>query len=260
MRVAFLSPPSYFDTSPTEFLSVAPQGTAVAQSFIPIELPQRTMSTLPLEAIRGAVPALEGAARTFAQAGADAVGQFGFPYSLAHGGDAVAVQRRLSAVAGVPVVMMGAALLEALAALGARRIAVAAGYYTDPAWREMTQVAFAAHGLEVASLEDWVSQGVLDSVAASDALAWNPDSPEGVRAAQRAAVAAARRTPGADAVAVMGGGLRLLGQAAAMEQEAGLPVVSGDVALAWGLLRALRQQPRPGRWGRLLDGLSRPTS
>ncbi len=259
MRVAFLSPPAYFDTMPTEFLAVAPQGTQVAQSFIPIDLPQRTMAALPLEAIRGAAPALERAALAFSQAGADAVGQLGFPYSLSHGADALTVQERLSGAAGVPVVMMGAAMLEALTTLGARRIAVAAGYYTTPAWRQMATDAFSAQGVKVASLEDWVTQGVVGSVAESDRLAWHPDSPEGIRAARRAAVAAARRTPGVDAVAVMGGGLRLLGQTAEAEREAGVPVVSGDVALAWGLLRALGQAPRPGAWGRLLDGLFRST-
>ena len=158
----------------------------------------------------------------------------------------------MAEAAGVPVVLMGAAMLEALDHLGVRRIAIAGGYYTTDDWTSMARRGFEANGFEVVLQEGWVEQGIVASEEESDRLAWEPDA-----AVTKAHVlrTAERAGDSVDAIAVCGGGLRLLGHAAEVEAATGMPVVAGDLALFRAALRAMDAKPRSAGWGRLLDGV-----
>ena len=195
---------------------------------------------------------MKEAAQDFAQAGADVVAQFGAPFSLVHGAGARGVQASVSRAAGAPVALMGVAMLDALSELGARRVAVAGGYYAAEDWAAMARSGLTAHGFDVVYQEDWIQQGVVGSVEEQDRLAWDHD-PGPTCAHVRET---ARRAPDAtDAIAVLGGGLRLQGLAEDLERETGLPIVGGDLALFWATLRAMKARPRSLGWGRLIDSV-----
>ena len=252
MKVGVLVPPTVWNDAPLDFLRVAPDGTSVAGAFIPARGLGRTMAGLSLDRIAEALPAVQEGARDLAVAGADVVAQFGIPFSLVHGERAREAQSQVRKGAGVPVVLMGAAMLDALDHLGVRRIAVAGGYYTSDDWTSMARRGFEANGFEVVLQESWGEQGIVASEEESDRLAWEPDA-----AVTKAHVlrTAERAGDSVDAIVVCGGGLRLLGHAAEMEAVVGLPVVAGDVAMYWAALRAMDAEPRSVGWGRLLDSV-----
>ncbi|MDE2837156.1 MAG: hypothetical protein OXL97_06545 [Chloroflexota bacterium] len=250
-RVGFLGPLTAWNDLPLDFLRLAPEGTSVAGAFIPTRGLGRRMAGFSLDLIAEALPAMREAAQDLAEAGADVVAQFGIPFSLIHAERARDVQSGLTDTVGVPVVLMGAAMLDALDHLGVRRIAVASGYYPGD-WASMARRGLESNGFDVVFQQNWVEQGIVGSVEESDRLAWEQDSAvtnaHVLRTAERAG-------DSADAVAVFGGGLRLLGYAAELEAKVGLPVVAGDLALYRATLRAMGAKPRTTGWGRLLDSL-----
>jgi len=73
---------------------------------------------------------------------------------------------------------------------------------------------------------------------------------------RRACLAAGDRLPDADVVVQAGAGMRPSLQAAAIESAIGKPLVSTDIALFWGILRAANQTAR-GNSGTLLDSLTK---
>ena len=251
-NVGFLAPLTMWNDVPLDFLRVAPEGVSVAGAFIPSRGRSRTMAGFGLARIAEALPAVQEAAHDLAEAGADVVAQFGIPFSLTHGERARAAQAQASDAAGVPVVLMGAAVLDALDHLGVRRVAVAGGYYIPEEWVAMGRRGFESNGFEVVLQENWIEQGVVGSVEESDRLAWRQDAAVTNAHVLKTAERAGGR---ADAVVVCGGGLRLLGHAAELEAKTGLPLVAGDLAMYWATLRAMGAKPRSAGWGRLLDGL-----
>lgn len=252
MRVGFLAPPTFWNDTPLEFLRVAPDGTSAAGAYIPARGMDRTMAGFSLHSVAAALPAMRQAARDLAVAGADVVAQFGIPFSLVHAGRTRETQSQVADAAGVPVVLMGAAVVEALDRLGARRIAIAGGYYTAGDWIAMARRGLEANGFDVTFQENWVEQGIVASDEESERLAWEQDA-----AITKAHVlrTAERAGNSVDAIAVCGGGLRLLGHAAELESATGLPIVAGDLAMFWATLKAMDAKPRGTGWGRLLDSL-----
>ncbi len=241
-----------WNDTPLDFLRVAPDGTSAAGAYFLARGLGRTMAEFRLDRIVEALPTIQEAAQDLAVAGADVVAQFGIPFSLIHAERARESQSRVADAAGIPVVLMGAAMLDALDHLGIHRIAIAGGYYATDDWTSMARRGFESNGFEVILQESWIEQGIVASVEESDRLAWEHDA-----AITKAHVlrTAERTGPSVDAIVVCGGGLRLLGHAAELEAATSLPVVAGDLALFWATLKAIDAKPRSAGWGRLLDGL-----
>ncbi len=250
-RVGFLGPLTAWNDLPVDFLRVAPEGTSVASAFIPTRGLGRTMADFSLDRIAGALPAVQEAAQDLAEAGADVIAQFGIPFSLVHAERAREAQASVGDAAGVPVVLMGAAMLDALDHLGARRIAIASGYYPAD-WASMARHGFESNGFDVVLQEGWVEQGIVASVEESDRLAWEHDAATTNAHVLRTAERAGDRV---DTIVVCGGGLRLLGHAAELEAKTGLPIVAGDLAMYRATLSAMAAKPRTAGWGWLLDSL-----
>ncbi|MDA1035327.1 MAG: aspartate/glutamate racemase family protein [Chloroflexi bacterium] len=249
-RVGFMCPPTDFDTSPTTFLRLAPEGVEVMQTQMRVAGMGHTMATFSLEAIEGAIPELTTSAEWLADAGAQVIVQYGVPFSLVHGSDAHAAEARVAKAAGVPVVLAGAAMLQAAAHLGCQRIAVAAGYFDDmwtPVFREKLRNA----GLDIPYMENWVAQGVFSSQAESDRVAWDYE-PE---PAEAGILRAAEAMPDADAIFALGGGVRTIDIAAKIESRIGKPVIGADVAMYWRAFQHLGLRPREHGHGWLLDSL-----
>jgi maleate isomerase len=134
-------------------------------------------------------------------------------------------ERRLdaaSAATGYPVLSSAQAILAALAALGARRIALVTPY---PQW------------LADASLEYWRRAGLTVT-----AVAGLPEDLKDTRGVYRLGtprvlqLCAALDTRGADAILLSGTGMPTLRTIAAL--KAGIPVLSSNLCLAWQLDRA----------------------
>lgn len=251
-KLGFLVPLTYWNDAPLDFLRLAPEGTSVAGAFIQSRGQGRTMGSFGLERIAEALPAVQEAALDLAEAGANVVAQFGIPFSLIHAEHARNAQSQITDAVGVPVVLMGAAILDALDHLGVHRIAIAGGYYPIGSWTSMARHGFESNSFDVVLQENWIEQGIVGSAEESDKLAWEQDT-----ATTNAHVLSTAERAGhrADAVVVCGGGLRLLGHAAELETKTGLPIVAGDLAMYWATLRAMDAKPRNTGWGRLLDGL-----
>ena len=250
-RVGFISPPTYFDYSPTAFLNLAPGDVAVTQTQMRIPSLGRTMAEFTLDTIAAAVPEVTVCAQALARSGAELIVQFGTPFSLVHGAHARQIQDDLTTAAGVPVVMAGVAMLDAAVHFSATAVTVAAGYLNEE-WSAGFSAQLQANGLRVEYMESWVDQGLVVDRAASDRIAW-AHQPEPARAGMLRAIAAA---PHAQAAMAFGGGVRMLDLAAEVERETGMPVIGADISLYWRALQHLGLKPRTTGHGSLVDSLA----
>lgn len=143
-------------------------------------------------------------------------------------------EARTAAVAarvGLPCLTAWTALREALAALGAARIAVATPY--PAAVHALVAPFFAARGLAV------TGHATLD-VAAMDEVARVPPG-------RLAALVGGLDKAGADAVVVLATDLPTFASIEALERATSLPVLSSNQALLWSALRAVGDRtPIPG--------------
>jgi maleate isomerase len=251
-KVGFFGPPTYFENSPTEFLRVAPDGVDVTQTQMRLDgMGGHTMEEFDLRVIESAVPEMTNCAAALAKSGADLVIQFGTPFSLIHGEKAREVQQELTRAAGVPVIMAGVAMLDALDVFGIERVAVAAGYFDD-AWNAIFRLKLMMNDLQVPYMENWVSQGVMGAQEESDRVAWHFE-PGPARGGVLVAAANSQDSP---AIFALGGGVRMLDLADELERETGKIVIGADIALFWRALQHLRLKPRSGGFGRLLGLLA----
>jgi 4-aminobutyrate aminotransferase-like enzyme/maleate cis-trans isomerase len=139
---------------------------------------------------------------------------------------------------GCPAVTMGAACLDALAALGARRIAVVSPYSETVTGALCDYLTAAGDAIVSARVEGATSEEEI-----------GPRAPEDWRRICLDALRASPRPP--DAVLLAGGGVRFAAAIDGFEAETGVPVVTGPGALVRAAARAAgRPHARPGR-GRL---------
>lgn len=249
-KVGFISPPTYFDDSPSAFLRVAPDGVAVTQTQMRVDGMGHTIAEFTLETIATAIPGMTACAQELARSGAELIIQFGTPFSLVHGADARQVQADLESAAGVSVVMAGVAMLDAAAHFGATTVTIAAGYLDD-AWKAAFEASLQANGLNVSSNQNWRDQGLVADRAESDHIAWD-HQPEPAESGVRQAITAA---PRAQAAMAFGGGVRMLDLAASLESGTSMPVIGADIALYWRALQELGLRPKATGFGKLIDSL-----
>ncbi len=180
------------------------------------------------------------AARRLVERGACAVALMGTSLSFYRG---AAFNRQLvrtmKDAAGVPVTTMSNAIVEALQAVGARRLAVATAY-TAPVNQRLVDV-LQDSGFQVLGLRS------LDLVEVHDVHAVGDDQ---LMALGREAGADA---PGADGLLISCGGLRTLPVELPLEESLGMPVVSSAVAGAWAAARLAGQAGRVTGATRLLS-------
>jgi maleate cis-trans isomerase len=147
----------------------------------------------------------------------------------------------LASAAGVPVVSTGEAVLAALAALGARRVAVGTPY-TRPI-NAAERAALEANGLEVLRLVSLHED--LDPARLTNRLIAEVES-ERVRGLARAA-----DDPAASALLLSCTNLYTVESIVPLEAELGKPVVSSNGATYWYCLRRLGVDDRLPTLGRL---------
>ncbi|MEA5455990.1 aspartate/glutamate racemase family protein [Sinomonas sp. JGH33] len=144
----------------------------------------------------------------------------------------------LAAATGAPATTASLAVVDALAALGATRIAVV---FPGPApIADLIAQEYARSGLEV------VATSTPETVLSNPEIARLPA--EDIATLMRPAF-----VPDAEAVVCIGTNLRAGYLVPEFEREFGVPVVDSAVATLWKLLRlAGAAQPTPG-WGRLFE-------
>ena len=253
-KVGFISPPGWFDISPTEFRRIAPGNTVVMQTVM--RLPDFNYS---LDSFSRAVPELGMCFNSLAAAGADVVAQFGYPFSLVHGWErAQQIQESIQNTTDTHFIMMGVEVVNALKHLNCKSLAVASTYYSGKMSGILHEFLSEA-GLNVIQSENWQSQGMAQDTGSDvfigegdlDPMDWQTP----VHAVEKAVRNVSQNAPDADCILVTGGGMRLLDIAERLENEVGKPVIGGDITLYWGILRRLGVTERVRGHGKLLASL-----
>ncbi|MEM8655866.1 MAG: hypothetical protein AAGF36_14080 [Pseudomonadota bacterium] len=247
--IGIISPPDWFDPSVDEFRSLCASDVRMQQTMVS----RAGLNYDDLNDIAAAAPDVADAARLLGHAGARVIGMTGTPFvwaGLSSRSDILDRQARIAAAAGCDVCMAGTALVDALRALGARQIAVAAPYYTER-WCAQTRLALSTFGFDVLSIAsaDRLSGrdkigGIADHHKASD-MATVRHLLESLR----------EDAPEADAMVVAGAGVRMLNATPEFEAALGCPVVSSDTALYFAVMQASGLRPRPGLLGWMADAL-----
>jgi maleate isomerase len=144
--------------------------------------------------------------------------------------------RRMQAATGVPCTTTSRAVVEALRALGIRRVATASPYMPDV---DQALTSFLhEHGIEVVS---------------SRPLHLSED--HGLVPAERIRAAAeSADVPAADGILISCTGQKAAGFLADLERRLGKPVVTSNQATGWLALQMLGLEPRLPRLGRLFEG------
>lgn len=172
--------------------------------------------------------------------GAEAVSLMGTSLSFYRGPEGnEEILQALRDGSGLPVTTMTDSVLQALAAVGAKRVAVGTAY-TDPVNAALTRY-LTASGYEVAALEAMHLKTVDQVFATTD---------DDLIALGNRAVAAA---PGADCLFISCGGLHTLPVIPVLEAAHGLPVISSATAGAWGAARLAGHSGRSSGHGRLFE-------
>lgn len=226
-RIGLLTP--HMDPVPeSEFQVLAPAGVSIHAARVPLGMVGPDGEIIPHvdAAIARAFaegPAVDQAAALLA-AVSPAVIVFAFTsssYILSRDGDARLKARLERAVKAIPVVIQSVALITALAALGARRIALIHPPWFSDDLDALGAAYFAACGVDVVAHGPARLRQTFGDMPPGDVLDW-----------------AVRNTPdAADAVVLGGGGFRAIGALAEIERELGRPVISANQAAFWLALR-----------------------
>jgi arylmalonate decarboxylase len=191
-----------------------------------------------------ALARIPAAAEALAAAGADAIELTGTSLTF-YRGEAFNQQLReiVANASGLPATTMSNGVIDALQAVGARRVAVLAAYNEEVNTR--LRAFLREHGLEPAVITGLGIEAMTDigRVTQNDLIEW------GVRVRESA--------PEADALLVSCGGFRTLEIIAPLESRIGVPVIS---SMPHGLWAGARLVGLPGTspgYGTLLSGIER---
>jgi maleate cis-trans isomerase len=252
-KVGFISPPGWFDITPMEFQRIAPPNTYVMQTVL-----RSPGFDYRRDDFVAAVYELAACFNLLADAGAGIIAQFGFPFALMHGWEkASKLPPKIQGERRAQLVMMGVEVVYAMQHLGCKSVAVAATYYSTE-MAGILQSYLAEAGLKVMQADTWQTQGMADEKPDSlfagegqlDPMAWQTP----LAAVEKAVLNVAESAPEADCILVSGGGMRLLDIVVGLEKQTGKPIVAGDLALYWGILRRLGVKQGVANQGKLLAG------
>ena len=249
-HVGFVTTPKYFDDAVQEFVKVAPKGVGAMQRVLSLDGYSWELT----ERVDG-MAEMEHSAKALAESNCDVVMQVGTNWVHAAGTTPVEIERKIARVTGdigVPFLMAGQCIVDALRHIGARRIAVANSYYRDD-WRDGINRYLTQAGFEIAASGSIMDQGIVadldEALAIEAATLWNyPDF-----IVRKAIVDMYHTAPDVDAVVQTGAGFRTIELLQSIEDEIGVPVIASDGATFWAGLRALGLEATAG-FGALLDG------
>lgn len=179
-----------------------------------------------------------GLAKALKDDGAEAISLMGTSLSFYRGpaGNAE-VLAAMKAATGLPATTMTVSVIEALQAVGARKLAVGTAYTQTV--NDRLRGYFTDEGFEICSLcsLDLTDVKAIQSVGDAELIALGEQ--------------AADAAPEADALFISCGGLRTLPVIVPLETATGLPVLSSATAGAWGAVRLTGHSGRAAGYGRL---------
>jgi maleate isomerase len=237
-----------------EFLKIAPAQTSVVQRILYMEGYDIWDGKGSLAQRAGNFNLIEESAMCLAQCGATVVGQAGtnWVHCLGTGPDEIEdIIAGMSERAKTKVYMAGHSIVRALREVGAKKIAVANGYYR-PEWRDGINRYLEQAGFEILASGSIVDYGLFDSYDEIEkierATLW--DYP--MKIILDCLVAAHKAAPDADVIVQTGVGMRTLDIIEVAEAVTGKLMVCSDTALYWDMLRGLGAKGPQTGYGGLL--------
>ncbi len=228
-RIGLIVPSSNTTMEP-ELYRMAPQGVSVHTSRVPLR------EVVPSELLEMERSALR-AARELADAEVDLV-LYGCTSGSLIGGPEFdrAIEVKIREATGRPALTTATAVVEALRALGARRVAVATPYVEEV--NEAERRYLEAHGFEVVAVR---GMGIRRNVEIGRV------PPHEVYRLARSVY-----REGADGLFISCTNLRTIEVVELLERDLGVPVVTSNQASMWASLRRLGIGEKIGGFGRLL--------
>lgn len=224
--------PSSGTVTEAEWQRSVPEGVVIVSSRVLID-------DVTAAGAEGMIKQFERAAREVASANVNAIIQVGTPAGLVDDdGTGRALAEKLQALTGVPTAVMMAACLDALGALGMRRIVVAAPYIEDISAR--LRGTLESNGFDVLAL---------NTLGIQKNLEINSLDPNSSYRAAREVFASA---PKADGVFISCAGWRTFEIIQTLEEDLGVPVVTSSSAGLWMALRLAGVRAKIPGLGRLL--------
>jgi 4-aminobutyrate aminotransferase len=240
-RIGFLFPGDGLNDD--EYWSWLPDDVAWLTARYPGTLPDQPLNRATFAASADTGP-MVAAARILAEAHPQVIvtGDHAGSFILGHGHDL----RQIDAIVAASGARAGStpstAIIAALRHLGLSRVAITSPY--DPEVTAAGRAFLESHGITVTG-EARRSFDNETGIAGQAEAFW-------------AEAAIAANTPDAEAVVLMGGGLRTGGSVARLEAQLGKPVIAAPAALVWHACSLLGiDAPRP-RLGRLFGAPARP--
>jgi maleate isomerase len=226
--------PTYRPGSLEEFIRLLPDGISVIPLFVGFRQGTR-------DEFSGAIDAVEAKVRELAQIGVDLIHPEGAPPFMLEGFDGErALVERWEREFGVPVLGVGISQVEAMRALGIRRV-VGITYFNG----ELNAVFaryFEQAGFEVLAMDGMdVPFDMVGRLASHEVYAH----------AHRAFL----RHAGADGVYMLGSGWRVLDILEQLEEDLQVPVVHAQTARVWAVQRRFHVRQARSGFGRLLAEL-----
>jgi len=244
-KLGLIAAPGWFDPTLDEFDHIISSKVESTQTILaPKDFDYS------FEAMSELEPHFNDAARLLVQAGSELIAQVGPVFSFFSGKTpegARELQTRISQACGVPVILHGVAILDALDQFACQKIALACPYY-DEEWKDKFLTFISPLGLSIESCQSFVDQGIFcDQHAVYDRhyLFTDDEIKQSIRLTRQAA-------PDAELVFVAGAGVRFLNIIQELEDELGIPVLSADVALHWAMAKALNVKIESNSLGKLL--------
>ncbi len=231
-RLDIVSAPGWMDPNAPDLERLYPGQLQLQQTILPP--PGFDYS---FEAIAASEPHLVTAAKMLAEAGCELIIQDGPGFGCLIGQTPAGAREageRIGQASGVPVVLNAVAILDELDRLGARRVAVAAPYYS-PAWKAMF-TSFLQHGdYHIEAFQTFVEQCLFPDQTSVSARKYQFSEDE-VLASLRCTRAAA---PDAEAMIIVGTGIRTAHWIERLERDLGLPLAPADSSLYRAVARWL---------------------
>ena len=230
--VGFITPPDWFDPSPSEFPTLVDGGIRTQQTIL--ELPEFDWR---IESIAQTESLQQRAARQLAAAGCNLTAITGTPFGwagLTSIADAHSRDQRLADFSGVPHMSMAAAIFDWLQIHSIKRVGLACTYYS-PEWIEAWSASVSAAGFETVC-HGFIEDGWMPLEGAMTPEFWTPAG-DRIRGSVRNLLESASDV---EAVVISGSGSRTLGVIETLRSDHGIPIIGSDTALYRAIARHLK--------------------
>lgn len=231
-RLGIITAPGWMDPNAPDLEGLYPGRLHMQQTILPPPGFDYSFAS-----IAASEPHLIAAATMLAEAGCELIVQDGPGFGCLIGktpAGARAAGGRISQACGVPVVLNAVALLDELDRLGARKVAVAAPYYSPP-WKEMFTEFLRQGGYSIEAFQTFVEQGLFPDQASVSARHYKFSEDEVLASLGRTRAAAAA----AEAMIIVGTGIRTARWHDRLERQLGLPLVPADTSMYRAVARWL---------------------